>query len=488
MKATPDPFDRLPVHSVDAEQGVLSCILQAPQACLVEAANRLHSDVNAFYDLRHRIVFGAFLDMQNRGQAIDTITLRQSLADAQDLEKIGGDAYIAHLADKVPSPTLLESYLDILFDKWVLRRMVATCTQAVSDIYAHEGEVTGLIARVQNDILTLPAAYDGGPRPIAAFTEQLGARIDSYLRGQGVLTGLATGFQYWDRFFSGMHPKETIILGGDPGSGKTSLAMNVAERVAVDGGHPVGILSLEMSAEDLILRLMCSRTRVNFHRLRTGFATPADVDIIRDALAVVVDPNQCPIYIDDSSGLTMYEIRSRLRAMKHRYGIRLAVVDYLQLVALTREQMFLGMASGYADVARGLQQAAKELDIPIIILSQLSNEGRKRGRKEKPKLTDFRETGAIGDVANFAGILWRPPLEDDEAETAQAAAISADPMGCHELQVKMEVVKNKNGPSNTSLSFRFLRWCMRFEDLQNPNSTVAPSAPLTQQDLQDADA
>jgi len=234
------------------------------------------------------------------------------------------------------------------------------------------------------------------------------------------------------------------------------------------GGNPVGILSLEMSAEDLILRLVCSRTRVNFHKLRTGCATKEELEIVRDALPHVMNEKETPIYIDDTSGLTIFEVRSRLRAMKHRYGIRLAVVDYLQLVALTREQMFLGMAAGYADVARGIQQAAKELEIPIIVLSQLSNEGRKRGRNEKSKLTDFRETGAIGDVANFAGILWRPPLETEEEEKLRAA-IGSDPMGEHTLAVQMEVLKNKNGPSGMGIQFNFQRWCMRFEDLQYPS-------------------
>jgi len=223
-----------------------------------------------------------------------------------------------------------------------------------------------------------------------------------------------------------------------------------------------------MSAEDLILRLVCSRTRVNFHKLRTGCATKEELEIVRDALPHVMNEKETPIYIDDTSGLTIFEVRSRLRAMKHRYGIRLAVVDYLQLVALTREQMFLGMAAGYADVARGIQQAAKELEIPIIVLSQLSNEGRKRGRNEKSKLTDFRETGAIGDVANFAGILWRPPLETEEEEKLRAA-IGSDPMGEHTLAVQMEVLKNKNGPSGMGIQFNFQRWCMRFEDLQYPS-------------------
>jgi replicative DNA helicase len=209
---------------------------------------------------------------------------------------------------------------------------------------------------------------------------------------------------------------------------------------------------------------------VNFHKLRTGCPTEAE---LQKLLAIFPKVVNAPIILDDAGGLTMHEVRSRLRAMKHRHGIRLAIVDYLQLISLTKEQMFLGAASGYADVARGLQQAAKELQIPIIIISQLSNEGRKRKKHERPKLTDFRETGAIGDVANFAGILWRRELEPEEEEKLRDA-IKADPMGNHVLELQMDIIKNKNGPSGTAMGLEFMRWCMRFEDLQYKSKEDEP--------------
>lgn len=461
--------DRLPPHSPEAEQGVLGCVLLSPKECLTEAVNRLKGNRLAFYDLRHQTIFVEMMAMQDAALAIDIITLQQRLKDAKVLENVGGIAYLNTLQDACPSAANLEYYLAIVFEKFLLRRMIHTCTDAVARIYEHEGEVDGLIDEVQNDILNLPTASQDGPRPIKAFSDRLMARLETYARGIGTITGLPTGFRYLDRMTGGMHPGDVWIIGGDPGAGKTSLAMNIAERVAFrdgDGGiHygcPVGVISLEMSAEDLILRLACSRARVNFHKLRTGCPTEAELKKLVALFPKVVD---APVILDDAGGLTMHEVRSRLRGMKHRHGIRLAIVDYLQLISLTKEQMFLGAASGYADVARGLQQAAKELQIPIIVLSQLSNEGRKRKKHEQPKLTDFRETGAIGDVANFAGILWRPPLEPED-EQAMREAISADPMGNHTLELQMEVVKNKNGPSGQAAGFEFMRWCMRFEDLQ----------------------
>lgn len=454
--------DRLPPHAEDMERGVLGCIFLSPKECLPAVATRLKSNPQAFYDLRHQTVFAALMRMQDANTPIDILSLHQVLKDDGKLEQIGGIAYVNALQDAVPSAANLDYYLDVVFEKWILRRAIHTCTEAVARIYDHEGEVSQLVDELQHDILNLPTANDTGPKPIKAYAARLQDRIEHYARGLGTITGLPTGFRYWDRLCGGLHPKDIIILGGDPGAGKTSLAMNVAERVAMDGGNPVGVISLEMSAEDLILRLACSRARVNFHKLRTGCPTQEELEKL---IALFPKVMAAPIIMDDTGGLTMHEVRSRLRAMRNQHGIRLAIVDYLQLISLTKEQMFLGAASGYADVARGLQQAAKELEIPIIILSQLSNEGRKRGKNEKPKLTDFRETGAIGDVANFAGILWRRPGEPEE-EAALRDRISEDPMGNHTLELQMEVLKNKNGPSGMGMTFEFLRWCMRFEDLQ----------------------
>lgn len=475
------PTDRLPPHDLPSEQCTLGCILLSPKECLVEVVNRLKGNKLAFYDLRHQTIFAALLEMQDANVPVDVITLQQRLKDGGVLEQIGGIAYLNELQDGVPSAANLEYYLKVVFDKYLLRRAVHTCTEIVGRIFEFDGEAGQLISEVQNDILNLPTPDQGGPRPIKAYSERLQARLDNYARGIGMITGLPTGFRYLDRNFGGMHPADVIIVGGDPGAGKTSWAMNVAERVAMrdDGtyGNPVGVISLEMSAEDLVLRLACSRARVNFHKLRTGCPTEADLHRL---LAVWPKIIGAPIILDDAGGLTMHEIRSRLRAMKHRHGIRLAIVDYLQLISLTKEQMFLGAASGYADVARGLQQAAKELQIPLIIISQLSNEGRKRKKHERPKLTDFRETGAIGDVANFAGILWRPELEAEE-EAEMRDRIKADPMGNHTLELQLEVLKNKNGPSGTGVGFEFLRWCMRFEDLQY-KSRDATEPPLPEYD------
>lgn len=475
------PTDRLPPHSEEMERGALGCVLLSPKEALTCVAQRCKGNVKAFYDLRHQVILTVMLELQDAAQPIDVLTLHQRLKDGGQLEQVGGIPYLNSLQDAVPSAANVSYYMDIVFEKWLLRRMMQACSEAVAKIYDYEGEVAQLMDELQRDILSLPSPNEEGPRPIKAYSERLNQRLDTYARGIGTITGLPTGYRYLDRLSGGMHPGDIIIIGGDPGAGKTSLAMNIAERVAMDGGNFVGVISLEMSAEDLILRLACSRARVNFHKLRTGCPTQRELEKLVALFPKVINAS---IILDDAGGLTMHEVRSRLRGMVHRYGIRLAIVDYLQLISLTKEQMFLGAASGYADVARGLQQAAKELQIPIIVLSQLSNEGRKRKKREIPKLTDFRETGAIGDVANLAGILWRPELEPEEEE-ALRDRIKADPMGDHTLELQMEVLKNKNGPSGTSVGFEFMRWCMRFEDLKVKSHEDLPDqpAPATEQTL-----
>ena len=470
------PGDRLPPYSAEAERGVLGCCLLSARDCLTETASRCKGQYTAFYDQRHQAIFTALLELQNKGVPIDLLTVQQHLKDCDLLDKVGGIPYLSALQDAVPSAANLEAYLTILFEKWVLRRMVMTCTEAVAQIYAHEGEVTQLVTEVQNSILTLPTPFEGGPRPLKHWVSEIEDALNHYRRGHGLITGLRTGYRYLDRWCAGMNAKNVWFIGGDPGSGKTTLAMNIAERMTVDMGIAVGVQSLEMGGRDLILRLACSRTRVNFHKLRTGFGEKEEIDLIQGTLPHLMNSKEVPLYIDDSGGLTVHELRSRLRMQKHRYGIQMGIVDYMQLISLTKEQMYLGPAAGYGDVARVLQQTAKELDIPLLILSQLNNEGRKRNKTTKPQMTDFRETGAISDVADFAGILWRPALVKEE-ETRLREAVAADPMGKHLLKVHLEVLKNKNGPAGSALMFDFLRWCMRFEDGSENESGNLPLKP-----------
>src|SRR5690348_16611018 len=207
----PTKLDRLPPHSPDAEQGVLGCVLLSPKESLPEVVSRVKGAKQTFYDLRHQHIFMVLVAMQDAGKPIDLITVQQQLKDEGLLEQVGGVAYLSQLQETVPSAANLDYYLDIVFEKWQLRRMVQVCTEVVARVYEYEGEVTQLLDEVQNDILNLPTASQDGPRPLKEFSGRIQDRLDVYARGIGMITGLPTGFRYLDRNFGGMHPAHIII-------------------------------------------------------------------------------------------------------------------------------------------------------------------------------------------------------------------------------------------------------------------------------------
>ncbi len=471
--------DRPLPHEHEAERAVLGCILLAPGDCLAECAERWGS-TRVFYDLRHQVIYDAAMRLANAGKAVDLVTLTAELARTEDLERVGGRPVIASIPDWSPHESNLGHYADLVWGAYQRRSVIKAATEI--SVHAFEGVLPAdeLLTRAEERVFSLPRARDRGAVPIGDHCQAVVDRCEHYCRGIGTVTGLRTGFTYWDRLASGLQNSELIVLGGRPGTGKTSLAMNIAERVAMDGGHPVGIQSLEMSSLDLTLRLACARSEVNFHKLRTGCATHGDLQKIAVVLPKV---KKAPIYIDDSTGLTIFDLRSRLRTMKQRFKIRLAIVDYLQLVTLPPE--YRGdVVRGYGEVAKGLMASAKELEIPIICLSQLSREGEKRGGA--PRMSDLRESGDIEAAAHFIAILYKEKLEpDEEAEIREQ--VLKDPCGNIDLKMLLEVCKNRNGPSGTAMQFLFKRWCMRFEDRHNPSKVDRDIRAEEEQKIHDED-
>lgn len=467
--AEPLNTDALPPHSIEAEQGVLGAILLSPKDCLIECAE-LWGAANVFYDLRHQMIYDAMTQMHGENKLVDLITLQEWLKGRQQLEPVGGFGYLVSLPDQAGNAGHVGSYAQIVWELYQLRQTIIRATAMVrhaSEFDPSKGTVEEFLAQCEEAVFNLPRQSNQGAKPVSHYIPKMIDRIEHYARGIGTITGLPTGFRYWDKFSSGLQDTEVICIGGRPGTGKTSLAMNVAERVALDGGNPVGVLSMEMSAEDLVLRLACSRARVNFHKLRTGCASHADIEKITRVMPKV---NSAPIYIDDATGLTIFDIRSRLRAMKQRYGIRLGIIDYLQLANLS-EKWKGNSVQGYGEVAKGIAASAKELNIPIIVLSQLSRDSEKRGGI--PKMSDLRESGDIEGSAHFIGILYRQKMEAEE-ETEMRETIADDPHAEISIPINLEVCKNRNGPSGTSIMFDFLRWCMRYEDLQNRSKPDEP--------------
>lgn len=462
-----DPLkeDRLPPHSPEAEAGVLGCILLAPKDSMVECIERFKGHSNVFYDLRHRTLYEEIAGMYARNELIDTITLAQRLKDSGNLQSVGGLAYVSGLEDQTPSAENLPHYLRIVCEKFQLRSAIATATRIVSSAYEHDGQdIDKFIDEAQASILAVERMQTNVVWEPAALVAKTSHALEHYIKAAGVVE-MPTGYACWDRLTGGLHAGEMSLLAGRPSTGKTSLAMCIAERMSIEGRKAVGVLSLEMSAQDLMLRLLCSRARVNFHRLRTGFAQQGDVDKLNVAGLKL---RESRIYIDDSPRLSILQVRSKLRQMKQRYDIRLGILDYAQLITKP-PGLEDNPVAAMTEISNGLKATAKELNIPLVILCQLNRESEKRGGR--PKMSDLRDSGALEQDADFVGILFRKELpEEEEAELRQH--IRENPMANTELEVIMEVCKQRNGPTG-DIFFNFKRWCMRFEDQQRESKPDA---------------
>ncbi len=444
----PTKLERLPPHSMEAEQGVLGCILLSPNDCLGESITKLKSGSEVFYDLRHRTIYELLVEMYDQKEAIDVITVQRRLKDRQQLEAVGGLAYLSGLPDGVPSAANLEYYLGIVREKYILRRMIQTCTGVVSRVYEYEGEIDGLLDEVERDILRISEERaEATANTIKELVRSAISTIEDFHKRQGMLTGLSSGFIDLDKMTSGLHEGEMIVIAARPSMGKTSLAMNIAEAVAIEQKQPVGIFSLEMTAESLVLRMLCSRSKVNLRSIRDGFLAERDFPRLTNAAGKLANS---PLFIDDSPGLSILQLRAKARRMAQQYGIKLFVIDYLQLLHSTARRAE-NRQQEIADISNGVKALAKELRVPVIVLSQLNRELEK-DKSRKPRLSDLRESGAIEQDADLVGLLYKPDSgEDDDGGSDQEAT-----------PVNLLIAKQRNGPTG-DVHLTFLKSYTRFE-------------------------
>jgi replicative DNA helicase len=464
--ADPSKVDRLPPHSVQAEQGVLGCVLLAPNPGLGECIEKLAAGREVFYDLRHQAVFDLLVEMYDHKEAIDLITVQQRLKDKGQLDAVGGGAYLTSLVDAVPSAANLAYYLEITREKYLLRRMIQTCTGVVSRIYDFEGDVEALLDEVERDVLHISEEREKGEtRTIKDLVHKAINRIEEFHQRQGMLTGISTGFADLDKLTSGLHGGEMIVIAARPSMGKTSLAMNLAEQVVIDQRLPVGVFSLEMTAESLVLRMLCSRARVNLRDIREGFLAERDFPKLTGAAGKLAN---APLFIDDTPGLSILQLRARARRMAQQHGIKLFVIDYLQLLHSTARRAD-NRQQEIADISNGIKALAKELDVPVVVLSQLNREVEKE-RNRKPRLSDLRESGAIEQDADLVGLLYkadpadtkRPAGGDDEEEAESDA-----------LPVNLLIAKQRNGPTG-DVHLTFLKGYTRFESAAKVSADDVP--------------
>lgn len=448
--------DRLPPHSLEAEQGVLGCVLLDPRESMPPCVERIRS-ASVFYDLRHQTIWEALCTMaEKRLMAIEVLTLHQVLKDRGQVDAVGGIAYLANLPDAVPSVANLEYYLNIVLEKAVLRRMIRDCTDIIGRTYEHDGEVDELLDEVEKTMLALSEdrIVQGQARTTKALVHEAIGLIEQYHQGQGKLTGLATGFHDLDRMTHGLHSGDMAVIAARPSVGKTSLAMNIAEHVAVDLQKAVGVFSLEMTAEQLVLRMLCSRARVNLRGIRDGFLSERDQPKLMSAAGKLAS---APLYIDDTSGLSIMQLRAKARRMHQQHSLALLIIDYMQLLHSTNKRAD-NRQQEIADISSGVKALAKELRVPVVVLSQLNREVEKRD-KGKPRLSDLRESGSIEQDADFVGLLYDPaPENEDEQRDARP--------------ISLLIAKQRNGPTG-NVDLTFIKSYTRFESA----ARIASEAP-----------
>ena len=458
--ADPLKVDRLPPHSMEAEQGVLGCALLSPNECMGECIEKLKAASHVFYDLRHRTIYEVMVEMYDQKEAIDLITLQQRLKDRQQLDAVGGLGYLSSLPDAVPSAANLVYYLGIVLEKFILRKMIQTCTDVVGRVYEHEGEVDALLDEVERDILHISEArVESSTNTIKELVHSAITTIENFHQRQGMLTGVGTGFVDLDKLTSGFHEGEMIVIAARPSMGKTSLAMNIAEHVAIDLRLPVGVFSLEMTAESLVLRMLCSRSRVNLRSIRDGFLAERDFPKLTGSAGKLAN---APLFIDDTSGLSILQLRAKARRMAQQYGVKLFVVDYLQLLHSTARRAD-NRQQEIADISNGIKSLAKELRVPVVVLSQLNRELEK-DKNRKPRLSDLRESGAIEQDADLVGLLYKPTSGDDDDAGAEQDAVA----------VNLLIAKQRNGPTG-DVNLTFLKSYTRFESAAKISSDDVPA-------------
>ncbi len=447
-QALPDQHRPLPA-SLDAEMGVLSSILLSPKDTLTLAIERI--DEQHFHHPAHGTIYSVLLDLWKASKPIDLVTATQALADNNLLEQIGGPAVLANLQTFLPTAANAEYYLDIMREKHLLRRMISVCTTSAARCYEEQGDVKTLIDEVEKQVFTVGEERFRGALPdIKDHVNDAIDAIEKLYKNKGMITGLPSGYAKLDQMTNGMHPSEMIVIAARPSMGKTALAMNIAEHAALEHGASVAIFSLEMSAQQLVQRLLCSRARVNLQRLRDGFLGKNDHQNLSKAANAF---SKSKIHIDDTAGLSILELRAKARRLKDRKdaGLDLIVIDYLQLLRSPSKRGQENRQIEIAEISSGIKALAKELKIPIIVLAQLNREAEKRG-DGKPRISDLRESGSIEQDADVVGLLVRSAYYAKDQEDREEKAGEAE----------LIIAKQRNGPVG-EVPLTFLNEFTRFE-------------------------
>lgn len=428
--------ERVPPQNIEAEQAVLGAMLIDKEA-IAKATEVLSAD--DFYREAHRVIFGAMLELYNKNEAVDMVTVTEILKRDNKLEDIGGIAYITSLANVVLTAANVKYHAEIVAEKSVLRQLVRVSTEIAAMGYEANEDVGTLLDTAESRILEISNRKK--KNDFTAINDILMdsvQSIESLLQNKGGLTGLPAGFADLDKLTSGLHPSDFIILAARPSMGKTALALNIVQNVAlrahkVIGGEPrsVAFFSLEMSKEQLVNRMLCAEAGIDSQRLRVGEMRDEDWTHLWDACDTM---SRAKIYIDDTAGITAMDMRSRARRLKAEHGLDLIVVDYLQLMQGSGKRNNSGdRQQEVSEISRSLKALARELDVPVLALSQLSRSVESRQVK-RPMLSDLRESGSLEQDADIVAFLYREDYYNPETENKHTELI---------------IAKHRNGPVDT---------------------------------------
>ncbi len=423
-------------------------MLISPREIIAECVERITEEY--FYVPAHQTVYTVLVELWNVGAGIDLITFTQTLRDRNLLETVGGASFVTSLYTFVPTAANITYYLEIVREKFILRQIISACTESVRRSYEEQDQVDNLLDEVEQKIFAVGEDRFKGQMP--GMKEQvMGAleSIEQLWERRGEITGISTGFTELDRMTNGLHEAEMIVIAARPSMGKTALAMNIAEHVAITSKLPVAVFSLEMSSQQLVQRLLCSRARVNLQKVREGFLAERDFPSLTAAASKLAEAQ---IYIDDTAGLSILELRAKARRLKAQKDIQLIVVDYLQLLKSTTRRAQDNRQLEISEISSGIKGLAKDLKLPIIVLAQLNRQPEARSGG-KPRLSDLRESGSIEQDADLVGLLVRPEVyEEDEEARAEKAG-----------EAELIIAKQRNGPVG-EVPLTFLKEFTRFED------------------------
>ncbi len=444
-----DLIDRTPPQAVEAEMAVLGAMLIEREA-QAKALDLL--DESSFYKAAHQQIFRIIARLFSEGAAVDVVTVGEQLKNQRLLNDIGGSSYLTDLTNVLPTAANVEHYARLVKEKAILRQLITVSTRIASAAYAQQEDVAALLDEAEHNIFAIAQSkVERGFVSVADLVHDVIETVEKLYQRKSHVTGISTGFTELDTMTSGFQPANLIIIAGRPSMGKTSLAMNIAEHVAIQEKKPVAIFSLEMSREELMLRMLCSQARVDMHKVRRGYLEKKYWNTLTASASQIA---QAPIYIDDSSGLSVLEMRARARRLAAELSskgtpLAMVLVDYLQLMRGAGK--IENRQQEISEISRNLKGLARDLRVPVVALSQLSRRPEEKGREGRPQLSDLRESGAIEQDADLVAFIFREEVYKPQELDVQGKA-------------KILIAKQRNGPTG-EFELAFIREYTKFENL-----------------------